>query len=475
MATSNKDFKIKNGLIVEGDSATVNGNDVLTSASSIDDLNDVSITTPENSQVLAYEAATALWKNINLSGGSGGSTVTISATPPTTPEPTQGNQWFDSSTGTTYIYYDNFWVPVSPPKAGPIGPTGPTGAAGANSTVTGPTGPTGAKGDIGPFGPSGAAGPTGPTGPTGATGADGSYLVSPTAPASPSEGDTWFDSVDGKFYVYYDSYWIEISANKIGATGPTGPSGGPTGPTGTTGPTGATGATGEVGPTGATGADSFVTGPTGPTGPEGSDGLDGATGPTGSTGPTGATGPAGADGGTELTAGVPPQSGYYIRKYATTTSSITAQLNIVYYSPIFIFATGSYDRIAVRTASAFSGSGVMRLGIYNDNNGIPGTLVVDAGTISATAANTNYEITIDQLLNAGLYWIAAVSQTNAATNSYVSVGTAGFQTNIGTTSNGTSQSIGWQSDTFVSGALGTIGEIIPNTFNNTPRVALRKA
>ena len=246
MATSNKDFKIKNGLIVEGDSATVNGNDVLTTASSIGDLDDISITTPADSQVLAYEAATSLWKNINFSGG-GGSTVTISATPPTDPEPVEGNQWFDSSTGTTYIYYDDFWVAVSPPKAGPIGPTGPTG----NTGSTGPTGPTGADSTVtGPTGPTGATGDTGPTGPTGAN-----------------------STVTG-----------------------------PTGATGDTGPTGPTGATGEAGPTG---ADSTVTGPTGatgdtgPTGPTGATGEAGPTGATGDPGEQGDTGPGVASGGLE--------------------------------------------------------------------------------------------------------------------------------------------------------------------------------
>lgn len=32
MATENKDFKIKNGLIVQGTTATVNGNDILTNS-----------------------------------------------------------------------------------------------------------------------------------------------------------------------------------------------------------------------------------------------------------------------------------------------------------------------------------------------------------------------------------------------------------------------------------------------------------
>jgi hypothetical protein len=109
--------------------------------------------------------------------------------------------------------------------------------------LTGDTGPTGPTGEQGPQGEQGIQGNQGNTGPTGA---DGSYFVSTTAPTAPTEGDTWFDSADGKFYVYYDSYWVEISANKIGATGPTGPTGltGPTGPTGDTGPTGPTGATG---------------------------------------------------------------------------------------------------------------------------------------------------------------------------------------------------------------------------------------
>jgi hypothetical protein len=162
---------------------------------------------------------------------------------------------------------------------GPTGPTGPTGDAGE----TGPTGPTGLTGDTGPTGPTGEQGPQGEQGiqgnqgNTGPTGADGSYFVSTTAPTAPTEGDTWFDSADGKFYVYYDSYWVEISSNKIGATGPTGPSGGPTGPTGATGDTGPTGAASTVtGPTG-------LTGDTGPTGPTGAQGIQGPTGATGAT------------------------------------------------------------------------------------------------------------------------------------------------------------------------------------------------
>lgn len=134
MATSNKDFKIKNGLIVEGDSATVNGNDVLTSASSIDDLADVAVTTANDGDTLVYDLDTETWiPSAGVVGPTGpqgptgptgaDSTVTgptgptgpdgkylESDTAPSTPEP--GDIWFNTTTGSTYIYYDSYWVGV---------------------------------------------------------------------------------------------------------------------------------------------------------------------------------------------------------------------------------------------------------------------------------------------------------------------------------------------------------------------------
>jgi hypothetical protein len=167
------------------------------------------------------------------------------------------------------------------------------------------------SGIVGATGPEGIQGPTGSTGPIGPQGV---FDILDETPADPSEGDVWFNSSDGRFYVYYDGFWVESLSNEAGPTGPTGatgpqgptgPEGGPTGPTGPTGapgdpggptgpigPTGPTGPSGgPTGPTGPTGADSTVTGPTGPTG------ATGATGPAGGpTGPTGATGPTGPSG-----------------------------------------------------------------------------------------------------------------------------------------------------------------------------------
>jgi hypothetical protein len=53
--------------------------------------------------------------------------------------PSTGDQWFDSTTGTQYVYYDSYWVEVGASIYGPEGPSGPTGP-------TGPTGPSGNDG-----------------------------------------------------------------------------------------------------------------------------------------------------------------------------------------------------------------------------------------------------------------------------------------------------------------------------------------
>jgi hypothetical protein len=57
---------------------------------------------------------------------------------------------------------------------------------------------------------------------------DASISVSLTAPLSPAVGDFWFESDTGKTFVYYDSYWVEMSSvdGLQGANGSTGPEGG---------------------------------------------------------------------------------------------------------------------------------------------------------------------------------------------------------------------------------------------------------
>lgn len=133
MATVEKDFKVKNGLVV-GEGGTFNGT--------------VTVATP----TLGTHAATKEYVD-NKPGG-----YTVSETAPE--NATEGAGWYKSSTGQTFIYYDGFWVEEGNGTGGDTGPTGPAGP-------TGPTGPAGADGTIGVDGATGPTGPTGATGPAG--------------------------------------------------------------------------------------------------------------------------------------------------------------------------------------------------------------------------------------------------------------------------------------------------------------------
>jgi hypothetical protein len=161
---------------------------------------------------------------------------------------------------------------ASPVLAGTTAPTGGVGNPGdlfldtAGKTLYGPKDavsgwPSGIDLSQGPTGGQGVTGPTGSLGPSGPTGNTGGYAFAATgatAPTLTTQGAVWLDTSSGKYFVRYETQFIEIGVQ--GERGPTGPAAtGPTGPSGT-------------GPTGAS-----VTGPTGP-----SDGPTGATGSSGS-------------------------------------------------------------------------------------------------------------------------------------------------------------------------------------------------
>ncbi len=100
------------------------------------------------------DGATA-WSS--LSYASGGASVEVGDNAPSSPE--ANTLWWNSASGTLYIYYDGFWVEAVTGLVGPQGIQGPTGATGA----TGPAGATGATG------------PAGTNGTNGTNGVDGTF------------------------------------------------------------------------------------------------------------------------------------------------------------------------------------------------------------------------------------------------------------------------------------------------------------
>jgi hypothetical protein len=84
--------------------------------------------------------------------------------------------------------------------------------------------------------------------------------------------------------------------------------------------------------------------------------------------------------------------------------------------PLYVARATTIDRIGVRTGTVTT-SGTMRLGIYDDpgNTGVPTRRYVDAGTISFSASNTNYEIVVNTSLPVGWYWLVSVIQSGDST------------------------------------------------------------
>ena len=158
--------------------------------------------------------------------------------------------------------------------------------------------------------------------------------------------------------------------------------------------------------TGATGAQ----GATGPQGSAGTNGTNGTNGAQGAQGAQGATGSL-ADGSYVPVYPV-TTTNYYLpaaRGSQTSWSTSTGYLAVI---PVWINTAVTANQIICEVTGAFGAGGVVRMGIYNsDSAGLPTTVLLDAGTVSATTTGFK-TITISQSLSAGLYFLGAVAQTN---------------------------------------------------------------
>lgn len=104
-------------------------------------------------------------------------------------------------------------------------------------------------------------------------------------------------------------------------------------------------------------------------------------------------------------------SNYYIPAARGLASQWSTSTGWMATSPVYIHTAVTANQIICEVTSAATTGGVMRLGIYNaDSNGLPSSLVLDAGTVASTSTGSK-AITISQSLSAGLYYLAAVGQT----------------------------------------------------------------
>jgi hypothetical protein len=83
--------------------------------------------------------------------------------------------------------------------------------------------------------------------------------------------------------------------------------------------------------------------------------------------------------------------------------------------PFYVPATTSFDRIAISVTTAVGASAV-GLGLYNNTNGVPSSLIT-SGSVSSATTGTK-EATISQTLAKGWYWLAVRSSSGSVGLAY---------------------------------------------------------
>ena len=98
----------------------------------------------------------------------------------------------------------------------------------------------------------------------------------------------------------------------------------------------------------------------------------------------------------------------------TSTNTSTRSNGTLHMTPLTLASAITIDRIAIEVTGAGTAGSVCRLGLYSDDGGKPGALLVDAGTVDTTTTGVK-EVTVSQVLSAGRVWLAAVQQGAPAT------------------------------------------------------------
>lgn len=91
--------------------------------------------------------------------------------------------------------------------------------------------------------------------------------------------------------------------------------------------------------------------------------------------------------------------------------------------PAVVLGDFTVDRVAVEVTVAGAPAGsVLRLGVYTDQEGQPGLLIKEFGTVAADAvAVPELAVSPSLILPAGVYWMASVAQLSGTTRPTVRV------------------------------------------------------
>jgi len=95
-----------------------------------------------------------------------------------------------------------------------------------------------------------------------------------------------------------------------------------------------------------------------------------------------------------------------LHHWRSIAADVSANVLRAMYYPIF--RKMKFDRVGFLVSGAGGAGAKVRLGIYDDDNFKPNSLLLDAGEIDATSTGTK-TIDIDITLDVGRYWLCAIS------------------------------------------------------------------
>lgn len=89
--------------------------------------------------------------------------------------------------------------------------------------------------------------------------------------------------------------------------------------------------------------------------------------------------------------------------------------NQLTYAPMLIAVSHTFVGIGIEFTVAGTTNSVTRLGIYADSGGLPGKLILDAGTLPSSCVAAVQTIPITQNLPPGVVWVASAGQGTPGT------------------------------------------------------------
>jgi hypothetical protein len=116
----------------------------------------------------------------------------------------------------------------------------------------------------------------------------------------------------------------------------------------------------------------------------------------------------------------PAVSGAYLQMPHSLSDATTGAANTMYAASIMVDRTCTINQLSTYVTTAGSAGDVVRLGIYNDLNGKPGTRVLDGGTASTVTTGAWADVSVSQILEAGIYWLVLARQGGATTRCTIS-------------------------------------------------------